>query len=196
MHAGSAERAEPAAYPDVEAFDRDLMLVREYVAGAGALEACRTTLDPFIASVRAQGFHGFMMDVRDHADVHTAAVDDLLAGAGIQSNDGDTLRSLILGGRSLKDAERGTSAETRRVLDTFRAIKTIQDEAGEPAASTYIVSMTRSPEDLLRILLLARQTGLVELSGKKSRSRLDVVPLFETLDDLDHAPLVMGALLD
>jgi phosphoenolpyruvate carboxylase len=82
------------------------------------------------------------------------------------------------------------------VLDTFRAIKTIQDEAGEPAASTYIVSMTRSPEDLLRILFLARETGLVDLSGKHPCSRLDVVPLFETLEDLDHAPFVMGALLD
>jgi phosphoenolpyruvate carboxylase len=190
------ERAEPAAYPDVGAFDRDLMLVREYVAGAGALEACRTTLDPFIASVRGQGFHGFMMDVRDHADMHSAAVDEILAHAGITEDDGETLRSLLLSARGLQETGKSTSPETRRVLDTFRAIKTIQDEAGEPAASTYIVSMTRSPEDLLRILFLARETGLVDLSGKRPCSRLDVVPLFETLDDLDHAPFIMGALLD
>jgi phosphoenolpyruvate carboxylase len=189
------ERAEPAAYPDVEAFDRDLMLVREYVAGAGALEACRTTLDPFIASVRAQGFHGFMMDVRDHADIHSAAVNEILANAGITDGDGETLRSLLLSVRA-PQVEASTSPETRRVLDTFRAIKTIQDEAGEPAASTYIVSMTRSPEDLLRILFLARETDLIDLSGKRPCSRLDVVPLFETLDDLDNAPFIMGALLD
>src|SRR4051812_10535413 len=185
-------RREPAAYPDVTGFDRDLMLVREYVAGAGALEACRTTLDPFIASVRAQGFHGFMMDVRDHADVHSAAVDDILG----HSADGERLRALLLGKRALKNAAAHVSPETRQVIDTFRSIKTIQDEAGEAAASTYIVSMTRSPEDLLRVLLLARETALVDLSGKTPKSRIDVVPLFETLDDLDNAPLVMGALLD
>jgi phosphoenolpyruvate carboxylase len=190
------ERAEPAAYPNVAAFDRDLMVVRDYVAGAGALEACRATLDPFIASVRAQGFHGFMMDVRDHADMHSAAVNEILANAGITDGDGETLRSLLLNARGLQEIDKSTSPETRRVLDTFRAIKTIQDEAGEPAVSTYIVSMTRSPEDLLRILFLARETGLVDLTGKHPSSRLDVVPLFETLDDLEHAPFIMGALLD
>jgi phosphoenolpyruvate carboxylase len=56
--------------------------------------------------------------------------------------------------------------------------------------------MTRSADDLLRVLVLAREAGLVDLSGKNPRSRLDVVPLFETLDDLDRAPLVMSALLD
>src|SRR3954470_24335990 len=167
-------RREPSAYPDVAAFDRDLMLVRDYVAGAGALEACRTTLDPFIASVRAQGFHGFMMDVRDHADVHSAAVDDIIG----QNADGERLRALLLGKRALKNAAAHVSPETRQVIDTFRSIKTIQDEAGEAAASTYIVSMTRSPEDLLRVLLLARETGLVDLAAKKPKSRVDVVPLF------------------
>jgi phosphoenolpyruvate carboxylase len=72
----------------------------------------------------------------------------------------------------------------------------VQLEAGERAASTYIVSMTRSPDDLLRVLLLAREAGLIDLAAKKPRSCIDVVPLFETLDDLEQAPFVMGALLD
>lgn len=189
-------RRERAAYPDAAAFERDLMLVREYVEGAGALEACRMMLDPFIASFRAQRFHGFMMDVRDHADVQTAAVEDIVTRAGDGEPDGRKLRAALLKGRGSRAADRKVSKETRQVLDTFRAIKTIQDEAGEPAASTYIVSMTRSPEDLLRVLFLAREVGLVDLSGRKPFSRLDVVPLFETLDDLEHAPFVMGALLN
>jgi len=56
--------------------------------------------------------------------------------------------------------------------------------------------MTGQPMTCCAVLVLAREAGLVDLSGKKPRSRLDVVPLFETLEDLDHAPLVMGALLD
>ena len=189
-------RKEPAAYPDVADFERDLMLIRDYLAGAGAVEVCRTTLDPFIASVRAHGFHGFMMDVRDHSDVHAAAVDDIMTTAGKGGSDSEKLRAVLLGGRSLGKGEPQVSKETTQVIDTFRAIETIQDEAGESAACTYIVSMTRSPDDLLRVLLLAREAGLVDLSGKKPTSRIDVVPLFETLDDLDRAPFVMGALLD
>ena len=187
---------EPAAYILADAFEADLLLVRDYLLAAGANQACRTVLDPLLASVRAHGFHGFMMDVRDHADSHTAAVEDLMAGAGLPEADGDRLRAILLGGPPLRRVEVAVSNDTRKILDTFRAIHTVQLEAGERAASTYIVSMTRSPEDLLRVLLLAREAGLVDLSARRPRSCLDVVPLFETLDDLEHAPFVMGALLD
>src|SRR6202171_5507963 len=189
-------RQERAAYPDVGVFERDLTLVREYLNTAGAVQACRTSLDPFIAGVRAHGFHGFMMDVRDHAEVHAAAVAEILAKGPAAVADGNRLRTVLLGKSRHRKGESAPSTETQQVIDTFRAIEMIQAEAGEPAACTYIVSMTRSPDDLLRVLVLAREAGLVELSGKKPRSRLDVVPLFETLEDLDHAPLVMGALLD
>ena len=189
-------RQERAAYADVAAFERDLMLVRNYLAGAGAAQTCRTILDPFIASVRAHGFHGFIMDVRDHADVHSAAVNDLMAQAGLPGENGRRLRAILLAGSPLRTIDLGVSEQTRKVIDTFRAIETIQHEAGERAASTYIVSMTRSPEDLLRVLVLAREAGLVDLAADTPVSRLDVVPLFETLDDLDRAPAVMGALLD
>jgi phosphoenolpyruvate carboxylase len=55
--------------------------------------------------------------------------------------------------------------------------------------------MARSADDLLRILVLAREAGLVDLAAEPPTSRLDVVPLFETLDDLDRAPAVLEALL-
>jgi phosphoenolpyruvate carboxylase len=55
--------------------------------------------------------------------------------------------------------------------------------------------MTTSPEDLLRVLLLAREAGLVDLSAFPVVSKLDVVPLFETLEDLERAPDVMRSLL-
>jgi len=84
---------------------------------------------------------------------------------------------------------------TRRALDTFAAIRTIQSEVGERGASTYIISMTTEPDDLLRVLLLAREAGLVDLAADVPHSSLDVVPLFETLDDLERAPAIMRALL-
>ena len=56
--------------------------------------------------------------------------------------------------------------------------------------------MTTCAEDLLRVLLFAREVGLVDLAADPPVSRLDVVPLFETLDDLVRAPAVMRTLLD
>lgn len=187
-------RREPTAYPNASAFEADLLLVRDALLGAGAEQACRTTFDPLLATVRAHGFHGLMMDVRDHADMHTAAVAELLP-LRKATNETAALRAHLAGkGRSLT-RNRKLSDETKRVIDTFRAIQTIQDEAGEAAACTYIVSMTRSVDDLLKVLLLAREAGLVDLARKNPMSRLNVVPLFETLEDLEHAPEIMRTLL-
>ena len=189
------ERKEPAAYSDVQAFEADLHLVRDYLLASGAAQACRTTLDPLYAAVRAHGFHGFMMDVRDHSDVHAAAVKELLP----ESEDGsgvERLRSVLTRKRATSRKARKLSPETKQVIDTFGAIRTIQDEAGPRAASTYIISMTRSVDDVLRVLVLAREVELVDLAKQKAVSRLDVVPLFETLEDLEHASVVMRALLE
>ena len=185
---------EPAAYPDATAFERDLLLVREALLGAGAAEVCRTAFDPFLISVRAHGFHGFMLDVRDHAHVHAAALDDIATALGIGALDAASLRRELLGRRLLAGAHLPLADATRQVLETFHAIRTVQDESGARAASTYIISMATAPEDLLRVLLLAREAGLVDLTADPPVSRLDVVPLFETLDDLERAPTVMRTL--
>lgn len=187
-------RQEPAAYQNVEEFEADLLLIRDALLSAGAEQACRTAFDPLLAAVRAHGFHGLMMDVRDHADVHSAAIEELLA---VKKPGSETakLRKALSGGAKSLVRNRKLSADTKRVVDTFRAVQTIQDEAGEAAACTYIVSMTRSVDDLLKVLVLAREAGLVDLAGKKPMSRLNVVPLFETLDDLEHAPEIMRTLL-
>jgi len=158
--AGSAV-SEPAAYTSAAELERDLVLVRQNLTSAGATQVMRATIDPLLATVRAHGFHGYLMDVRDHAD-------------------------------SIREAVAGQSP---RVAETFRTIRTIQDEMGERAASTYIVSMTTEPSDLLRVLQLGAESGLVALDDDPPTSRLDVVPLFETLGDLQRAPEVMGTLL-
>ena len=81
------------------------------------------------------------------------------------------------------------------MVNTFRAICTIQSEMSEEAASTYIVSMTQSAEDLLRVLLLGREVGLVDLAADPPQSAIDVVPLFETLEDLEQAPRIMRSIM-
>ena len=186
---------EPAAYRDASSFETDLVLVRDCLLAAGAAHACRTTIGPLLATLRAHGLHGYLLDVRDHSDVHRAALDDITTRLGAPSLEGVPLRAELLGRRPLVGAQAVLADDTRKVLDTFRAVRTIQDELGERAASTYIVSMTRDGDDLLRVLLFARETGLADLAADPPTSRIDVVPLFETLDDLDRAPEVMRALL-
>jgi phosphoenolpyruvate carboxylase len=186
---------EPAAYPHAAAFEADLLLVRACLSAAGAGQVTRTAFDPLLVGLRAHGFHGFRMDVRDHATSHAAAMADLAERVDAGEMDGAALRRELLSRRPLAGPHVPVDEGTRRVLDTFAAVRTVQDEAGPAAASTYIVSMTTSAEDLLRVLLLAREAGLVDLAADPPVSRIDVVPLFETLDDLENAPRVMASLL-
>ena len=158
--AGRAAR-EPAAYGSAAELERDLLLVRENLTNAGATQATQATIDPLLGMLRAHGFHGYLMDVRDHAD-------------------------------SIREAVAGNNPG---VVETLRTIRLIQDEMGERAVSTYIVSMATEPADLLRVLQLGAESGLVALDNDPPTSRLDVVPLFETRGDLERATAVMGELL-
>src|SRR5207302_3205936 len=109
--------------------------------------------------------------------------------------DGEAIRRELAGRRPLHAPHVALTGPTDGTLQVFRVIRAIQDEIGVAAASTYIVSRTRSADDLLRVLLLAREGGLVDLSREPALSRIDIVPLFETLEDLEQAPLVLRSLL-
>jgi phosphoenolpyruvate carboxylase len=150
--------ADPARYGTPGELEGDLALVADALDAAGAAHARKTIVEPLRAQVRAFGFHGYRLDVREDAAAHR------------EPSDG--------------------------VLQVFRAMRTIQDEIGAAAASTYIISHTQSADDLLRVLQLAREAGLVDLSHEPPLSRIDIVPLFETLDDLERAPQVVRSLLD
>jgi phosphoenolpyruvate carboxylase len=187
---------EPAAYRDAAELEHDLLLVRENLVSAGATHACRTTVEPLLATLRAHGLYGFLMDIRDHADNHEAALADIAKQLGVPPFDGAALHRELLGRRPLVSAHVPLSDATTRVLDTFRAVGTIQREMSEAAARTYLISMATNGDDMLPVLLLGREAGLVDLAADPPESSIDVVPLFETLDDLDNAPKVMRALLD
>ena len=186
--------SEPAAYTTASQLELDLLLVRENLMRAGAEQACRMTLDPFIAIVRSHGLHGYLMDIRDHADAHRAALGELSERLALAPLHGDALRAELTGRRPLVNEHLDLSTDTSRVIQTFRAMRVIQEETGEKAAGTYIVSMATEPDDLLRVLLFAREAGLVDLATERPVSRIDVVPLFETLADLEGAADVMRAL--
>ncbi|MDB4880772.1 MAG: Phosphoenolpyruvate carboxylase [Gemmatimonadetes bacterium] len=186
----------PTAYATADELAADLLLVRDAMLAAGARHAARTSVEPLLAMVRAHGFFGFLMDVRDHADAHAAALRDVAARLGMPELDREALRRELAGRRPLVTDRVELDDATRRVLDTFAAVRTVQEELGPGAASTYIVSMTTRAEDLLRVLLLGREAGLVDLAAEPPSSRIDVVPLFETLDDLQRAPEVLRSLLD
>lgn len=194
LDAGRPEHT-PAAYPSAEAFAADLDRIAEALDAAGATHARRARLDPLRHRLATFGFHGYRLDLREDSGVHTATVDAIAAAVGLPALDEAALTAELLGRRPLVADHLPLPERAQAALEVFRVARRVQDESGEAAASTYIISMAHGPADLLRVALLAREAGLLDLAHDPPRSRLDIVPLFETLADLDAAPQVIEALL-
>lgn len=180
-----------AAYPDASAFLADLDLVADALDAAGAGHARERLVDPVRHQVRTHRFAGFRLDVREDSAAHTAAVDGLTDAVGIPRLDREGLVRELLGRRPLTGPHTRLDDDTARRLAVFDAIGTIQQESGVEAADTYVISMCTSVEDLLRVALLAREAGLVDLAAEPPVSQIDIVPLFETRTDLVNAPAVL-----
>ncbi|MBA2320816.1 MAG: phosphoenolpyruvate carboxylase [Deltaproteobacteria bacterium] len=162
--------AAPAAYTSADELLADLALVREALEGAGAHAAIREHLDPLWVRIRAHGLHGLRMDLREDAGAIAEAVADLDAGGPV-------------------------TERLERIQAMFASARTLQDELGDDAVGTVIASMAKSADDLLRILRLATDAGLANVAADPPTSRVDIVPLFETLADLENGPAVLEALL-
>jgi phosphoenolpyruvate carboxylase len=184
------------AYTKAEELVSDVELVEAALQGARANRAVRALIAPFLAEVRMLGFHGYSMDVREDSEAHTAALDAICRSIGLGKLEGESLRKELQGRRPLTSPNIKLDEQTEKVLGVFDAVRLIQDEIGERAVSTYIISMTHSADDMLRVLLLARDRGLCDLAAETPTSRVDVVPLFETREDLAGAPKVILSLLE
>lgn len=184
--------AAPGAYPGAEALLADLRLVHATLENGGAHLSAETLVMPLVARVEVSGFAGLLLDIRQHSEVHAAALEAMTRYCKLPPLDGEGLRRELLGRRPLLHPfVRLPDEEAERTREVFRTIAAVQAEAGELAARTYVISMTRSADDLLRVLVLAREAGLVDLGADEPVSALDVVPLFETGADLDAAPTIM-----
>jgi phosphoenolpyruvate carboxylase len=181
-------RPRPGAYPSAEDFVADLRLVESSLRAYTGPRLAEGRLGAIIAQAEVFGFHLATLDLRQHAERHTAALDEILAryGAapGYAGRDEEgrqaVLSAELRGGRPLTPAHLDFSDDTNETVEVFRLVRRARERLGPRAIQTYIISMARGPSDLLAGLLLARDAGVAE--------GLDVVPLFETAEDLHRAP--------
>ena len=159
------------------------------------------TLARTLRSAAALGLHLAALDVREHASRHHTALAALYDPLGelvkpyaeLDRQERAALLSRELAGRrplTARSAE--LPAEAADVLGVFDVIRSAQQTFGEPAACTYVISMTQGVDDVLAAAVLAREAGLVALSPPHGRCTVDLVPLFETATELRRA----GELLD
>ncbi|MEZ3159630.1 phosphoenolpyruvate carboxylase [Microbacterium sp. BWT-B31] len=164
--AATGRRDADLSYRDPEQLLADLRIVQESLAEAGAARHAYGHLQQLLWQVETFGFHLTELEVRQHSAVHA---------------------------RVLGELERGERSETAdEVLEVFRTIGFLQQRYGRRAAGRYIVSFTRSADDLAAVYRLAEHAA----AAGSPAPVLDVIPLFETFADLQAAPRILAEIVE
>jgi phosphoenolpyruvate carboxylase len=155
-------------------------------------------LHPLIRAVQVFGFHLATIDLRQSSDKHEDVVAELLATARLESNyaalseaDKRTLLlKLLSDARALRVIGADYSDLARGELAIFEAALRARQRYGHEAIRHYIISHTETVSDLLEVLLLQKEVGLMHGTLNATHD-LIVVPLFETIEDLRNAAPIM-----
>jgi phosphoenolpyruvate carboxylase len=188
------------AYATPQEFAADLTIIADSLEASGGRILARGRLRALRRAVDLFGFHLAPLDLRQNSDVHERTVAELFAAAepGVEylKLDEDArialLRKELVSPRPLLLPFHAYSEETAGELAIFRAAAKIKSTYGDAAIVTSIISKCQGVSDLLELALLLKEVGLVDASGK---SRINMVPLFETIDDLRACVGVMDQLL-
>jgi len=187
-------------YANAQEFSADLRTIEASLRDnhGGALVAER--LRPLIRAVDVFGFHLATVDLRQNSDKHEQVVAELLAAARIDADytqlDEDAKRTVLLrlldDARPLRVIEYAYSPLVQDELAIFTCARHMLAQYGRQSLRHYIISHTETVSDLLEVLLLQKETGLLhDTLDREARTDLIVVPLFETIADLRNAAAIM-----
>jgi phosphoenolpyruvate carboxylase len=178
---------------DLDAIDGSLTANRSGDLAQGRLRALRRAIDVF-------GFHLASIDLRQNSDVHERVVHELFdaSGAGVSYRElaEDARVDLLLGEvgnpRPLTSPHLAYSKEAAAELAILSAAATAHRRYGADAIPHYVISKASGASDILEVAVLLKEVGL--LRPREGELRVDIVPLFETIDDLRRCGAVMDRL--
>ena len=169
------QRSHAGAYPSAAEFRDDLEIIRRSLRESGGGRMAAELLDPLLCKVRTFGFRLHTLDIRQHARVHTSALNEF------------SQASTALG-RANRMAS--VSADSLELLETLRTVAEAKRAYEPQAVMRYIVSGAETENDVFAVLQLAALSGL-RAEGSADDPGLMPVPLFESIDALRRAPEVM-----
>ena len=192
-------------YASAGEFIADLETIRRSLEENRGHYAARRALAPLLSQARLFGFHLARLDIREHKDKYLGALAAVLHDQGTdwpaltEAEKIALLEREIGGRRPLVPAQLAFDEDTNTTLGLFRLVSDKMQALGPDAVGSFILSMASDVSDVLAVLLLAKEARLADLrpesDGENGWSRVDVVPLFETIEDLENAPAVLDTLL-
>ena len=188
--------AEP--YPNPATLSADLAIIRDSLHAAGLALLADGRLRRLIRAIDTFGFHLVPLDLRQNSDVHARVVAELLDRAGVSSDYaqlGEAERISLLtrelsGPRPLYAEYLSYSEETRGELDIVFAASELRRKYGDAVLPHYIISKCDGVSDMLEVALLLKEAALLR-SGERPSASLQIIPLFETIEDLQRAGATM-----
>jgi len=211
LQIGAADRAwiteTGVRYRQPSEVEGDLEILAASLAEVGGGRLIRETIWPVQRLLGVFGFHLADLDIRQNSGTHDLAMAQLLKAAGIPDGEhfsqwGEErrlafLRTELASPRPFLGAGQhlGIGKEADAVLSCYGVLKAHISEHGRQGIGALIVSMTRQLSDLLVIPILGREVGLTSWHDGTLASPLPIVPLFETLDDLEKSPALLREFL-
>ena len=168
----TVRRITDTMYHSADEFLEDLRVVQRSLAACGAVRAAYGPVQTIIWQVESFGFHMVEMEFRQHSVVHARALADIREH-GLHGERGEL------------------QPMTHEVLDTFRALGAIQKRNGLKAARRYIISFTKSAQNIKDVYELNR----LAFSHPEDVPTIDVIPLFEQLEDLQNSVDVLEEMI-
>lgn len=186
-----------APYLDPELFAADLEVLADSLRQNHGAMLVQPRLAGLLRAARIFGFHLASLDMRQSSDIHERVLAELFARAGVVEDyaalSEDDKRALILRelaqSRPLFSPYESYGDETNSELAILRCARDIRLRYGPRAIRNYIISHTETVSDLLEVLLLQKETGLMRVSAGSNDAM--VIPLFETIPDLQRAAGIM-----
>ncbi|GIV96065.1 MAG: phosphoenolpyruvate carboxylase [Herpetosiphonaceae bacterium] len=194
--------APPGVYLSRQQLLHDLMLMADSLRQSKATAAVSGAVQDMIRLVEVFGVHMLTLDIRQHSARHVEAMAEVLRWAGVCEDYSsltaderiEILAHELESQRPLIPTHLAFSPSTNEIIETFRTVAALLEQQCPEAIETYIISMATEPAHILEVLLFAREARLFRpLEGV---SKLNIVPLFETLDSLQRAPEIISRLFN
>ncbi|ABX09626.1 phosphoenolpyruvate carboxylase [Prochlorococcus marinus] len=193
----SGKPFEDLYYCSIAEFRSDLELIRNSLV---ATDLSCESLDTLLTQVHIFGFSLASLDIRQESNRHSDAIDEVTRFIDLpviysemdEKEKVQWLMQELETRRPLIPSSVDWSPSTQETISVFQMLHRLQEEFGSRICRSYVISMSHSVSDLLEVLLLAKEAGLVDISS--GSADLLVVPLFETVEDLQRAPSVMEEL--
>ena len=183
-------------YATADEFYQDLLAIRDSLLENKGEYLISGEFVELMQAVEIFGFYLASIDMRQDSSVHEACVAELLASAGINDHYSDLsedekcallLKELEEDPRILSTTHAEKSELLEKELSIFKAARKLKDKLGENVIRQTIISHATSVSDMLELAIMLKEVGLVDAQ----KARVQIVPLFETIEDLDHSEETM-----